>query len=90
MARISVGYPRPKETPFKATQYAPGFSSTDSVVLTRNASDQVTKATYSSGRVVDIVYNAGGNVEYTEDGKYRRTPTYDASGVITEVVVTEL
>ena len=90
MAGISIGYPKPKQSPFSSTQYAPSFVSIDSVTLTKDEDGRLVKVEYSSGREVEITYDDDGNVLYTEDGVYRKTLVYDLDGEVVGMEVTKL
>jgi len=82
MAGISIGYPKPKQSPFDNTQYAPSFVSIDSVTLTKDEDGRLVRVEYSSGREVEITYDDDGNVLYTEDGAYKKTLVYSDEEVI--------
>jgi len=82
MVGISIGYPKPEQSPFSSTQYAPSFVSIDSVTLTKDEDGKLVKVEYSSGREVEITYDDDGNILYTEDGVYKKTLVYSDEEVI--------
>jgi len=82
MAGISIGYPKPEQSTFSSTQYAPSFVSIDSVTLTKDEDGKLVKVEYSSGREVEITYDDDGNILYTEDGVYKKTLVYSDEEVI--------
>jgi len=82
MVGISIGYPKPEQSPFSSTQYAPSFVSIDSVTLIKDEDGKLVKVEYSSGREVEITYDDDGNILYTEDGVYKKTLVYSDEEVI--------
>ena len=90
MVGISIGYPKPEQSPFDSTQYAPSFVPIDSVYLAKDEDGKLARVEYSSGREVTITYDDDGNILYTEDGVYRKTLVYDLDGEVVGMEVTKL